>query len=432
MIDLHPRMEVVMLEQYYVKPRTVDRIRGSWIGEAVERYVAWLAERGYRPRTVLHRVPVLVRFGEFAADHGAKTWEELPSHIEPFVSGWVVDRAPRRASAARRKQIAKEARGPIEQMVRLVLPGYVGSGRPHKPPNPFQDHAPGFIEHLRDEKGLKDETIRNYQHHLRRFAAYLERIGVDLAEISPAVLSAFVAEYGQQVDWSSLRNCCGELRVLLRHLYREGVLAKDLSGVIEPPQTFRLSTIPRSISWDDVQRVLACVDRRTPIGKRDYAILLLLVTYGLRGYEVAALALDDIDWRNDRLRIPQRKAGHSTAYPLSSVVGEAIIDYLRNGRPETKHRRIFLRSMAPIAPISPAAVSCCAGSSLRRAGVQVPRPGSHTLRHTCVQRLVDAEFSLKTIGDYVGHRSPSSTQIYSKVAIEALRRVAMGDGEEVV
>jgi site-specific recombinase XerD len=432
MMYLHPRMEVVMLEQYYVRPRTVDRIRGSWIGEAVEKYVAWLAGRGYKARSVLHRVPILMRFGQFAADRGATSWEELPAHTEPFVSEWVAERAPRKATSARRKQMAKEVRGPIEQMLGLVLPGYVGSGRSRKPLNPFQGHAPDFFVYLREEKGLKDATIKSYRHHLRRFATYLERINLNVADLSPAVLSAFVAEYGHTVDWSSLRNCCGQLRVLLRYLYREGVLPKDLSGVVEPPQTFRYSTIPRSISWEDVQRVLACVDRRTPAGKRDYAILLLLVTYGLRGYEVAGLTLDDIDWRNDRLRIPERKAGHSTAYPLSSVVGEAIIDYLQHGRPETKHRRVFLRSMAPVAPISPAAVSSCAGSYLRKAGVRVPRPGSHTLRHTCVQRLVDADFPLKTIGDYVGHRSPSSTQIYSKVAIEALRQVAMGDGEEVL
>ncbi|HUF08555.1 MAG TPA: site-specific integrase [Rhodothermales bacterium] len=178
--------------------------------------------------------------------------------------------------------------------------------------------------------------------------------------------------------------------------------------------------------------MLEGVDRRTPVGKRDYAILLLLVTYGLRAGEVAGLRLDDIHWRNDRLRIPERKAGHSTAYPLSSIVGEAILDYLKHGRPQTKLRHVFLRIMAPVKPIGSAAVSDRAGHYLRRAGVQVHRPGSHTLRHTCVQRLVDADFSLTTIGDYVGHRSPSSTQIYSKVAIEALRQVALGNGEEVL
>jgi integrase len=134
--------------------------------------------------------------------------------------------------------------------------------------------------------------------------------------------------------------------------------------------------------------VLAGVDRRTPCGKRDYAILLLLVVYGLRGHEVAALTLDDIDWRRERLAVPERKAGHSTAYPLSPPVGEAVLDYLRHGRPATDDRHVFFRALAPVRPIGSAAVSACAGRYLVAAGVKVPRPGSHTLRHTCVQRLV--------------------------------------------
>jgi integrase len=152
----------------------------------------------------------------------------------------------------------------------------------------------------------------------------------------------------------------------------------------------------------------------------------------LRGREVAALTLNDIDWKHERLAIPERKAGHSTAFPLSKSVGEAIIDYLQHGRPKTPDRHVFFRSAAPLQPIGSAAVSSCARQYLLRAGVHVPRPGSHTLRHTLVQRLVDADFSLKEIGDFVGHRSPASTQIYGKVALESLRQVALGDGEEVL
>ena len=175
--------------------------------------------------------------------------------------------------------------------------------------------------------------------------------------------------------------------------------------------------------------MLEAVDRRTVRGRRDYAILLLLVTYGLRGHEVAKLTLDDIDWQRERLRVPERKAGHSTAYPLAGVVAEALIDYLQHGRPNTPDRHLFFRALAPCRPITNAAVSSSVADYLRNAGVKVHRPGAHTLRHTCVQRLVDAEFPLKTIGDYVGHRSPSSTEIYTKVALASLREVAMGDGE---
>jgi site-specific recombinase XerD len=145
---------------------------------------------------------------------------------------------------------------------------------------------------------------------------------------------------------------------------------------------------------------------------------------------VAALTLEDIDWDRERLRVPERKAGHSAACPLSAIVGEAIVDYLKHGRPQNAGWHIFHRVIAPWDSMSAGGVSCRASYYLHKAGVAVPRPGSHTLRHTCVQRLIDAHFSLKTIGDYVGHGSPEATAIYAKVSIENLREVALGDGEE--
>jgi len=163
--------------------------------------------------------------------------------------------------------------------------------------------------------------------------------------------------------------------------------------------------------------MLQVVDRRTVRGRRDYAILLLLVTYGLRAHEVVKLTLDDFDWQQERFQVPARKAGHWSAYPLANVVAEAIIDYLQHGRPQTTDRHLFFRVLAPHRPITNAAVSSSVADYLRKAGIHVHRPGAHTLRHTCVQRLIDAEFPLKTIGDYVGHRSPQSTEIYSKVAL---------------
>jgi site-specific recombinase XerD len=219
------------------------------------------------------------------------------------------------------------------------------------------------------------------------------------------------------------------LRVFLRYLRRERIIARDLSRGIEPPQVYRLADLPRSIGWDEVRRMLEAVDRRTPVGRRDYAILLLLITYGLRAREVAHLTLDDLDWKRERLHVRERKADHVAVYPLSPVVGEAILAYLQHGRPKIAARHLFFRHLAPHRPLTFEAVSSRASHYLHKAGVPVRRAGSHTLRHACVQRLVDAGFPLKTIGDYVGHRSASSTEIYAKVAIETLRDVALGDGE---
>jgi integrase/recombinase XerD len=421
-----------MLENFYVRPTTVDRIRGSWIAPAIEQYVGWLAEHRYTERSVLHRAPFLVRFGEYAKSHGATELTHLPDHVEPFVQAWIRERARGRSSARARKA-GQEVRNPICQMLRLAVPGYVGPGRPHKPDNAFEQQAPRFLTYLTEEKGLRPRSVQQYRFHLHQFAAYLKRVGVDdLTKLSPTVLSSFIAEYGPRVAWTTLRNACATLRVFLRYVHREGVLAKDLSSLVEFPLAYRHASVPRSISWEQVEQVLAGIDRRSVSGKRDYAMLLLLATYGLRACEVAALTLDDLDWRNERLKVRDRKAGNTTTYPLSAVVGAAIIDYVKTARPTTTHREVFLRSAAPLAPIGHAAVVARAAHFIRKAGISVPRPGSHVLRHSCVQRLLDAHFSLKHIGDYVGHRNASSTQLYGKIAIEQLREVALGDGEEVL
>jgi integrase/recombinase XerD len=420
-----------MLENYFVKPQTVDRIRALWIGPQIEQYATWLAEHGYSQRCVFRRVPLLAAFAEFAHRNGARSPQDLPDHVDAFVS-WRVSES-RDARRGTGDGLAKDIRGPVEQMLTVILDGYQGSGRLHHP-EPFSGIVPGFFGYLTDERGLRPATVESYRHYLSRFEAFLGRAGVtELDELSPVLLSAFTAERaGLGLAKTSVREGCGVLRVFLRYAHREGAIGRDLHQAVEWPQAYRLSTLPRSVSWDDVGKVLAAVDQRTPCGKRDYAILMLLATYGLRGREIVAMTLDDIDWKRGRLSVPERKGGHSTAFPLSGMAGDALAGYLRDGRPQTGDRHVFFRAMAPVAPIGTAAVSGCARRHLLAAGIDVPRPGSHTLRHSAVQRLVDKDFPVKTIGDFVGHRSASSTDVYAKVAVESLRQAALGDGEEVL
>jgi len=421
-----------MLENYYLKPETIDRVRACWLGEAIERYVAWLSEQDYTASSICRRVPMLMHFADFAAARGAKTQGELADHVDGFVNAWVRDHGQRRKNEEDRRQTASAARNPVDQMLRLVLPGYIGHRCASATP-PFARSAPGFFDYLREERGLRVASIDLYTHNLRRLERYLQRIELtDLPELSLPILSAFVSDSSQDLGKHALSGLCGQLRVFVRYLYRQGQLLNDFSRGIDCPRIYRLSDIPRAISWEQVQQLLEAVDRRSPVGKRDYAILLLLITYGLRAREVAALVLDAIDWSNERLAVPDRKAGHSMVYPLSSVVGEAIVNYLRHARPRSKERALFLRACAPHTPLGWSAISQCVTCRLHNAGIVVARAGSHTLRHTCVQRLVEAHFSLKAIGDYVGHSLPKSTAIYAKVDLEALREVALGDGEDVL
>jgi site-specific recombinase XerD len=359
-------------------------------------------------------------------------WEELVGYIEEFALHWVKKHGRGCKTDQARKKVEEEARNPVEQMLSLVIPDFKDKGR-SRAYEPFQDRALGFFDYLQKERGLRERTLFHYRGHLRSFERYLQKIGLrELHALSPVILSAFVTNGSDGLCKTSLKNRCAVLRVFLQYLYRERIVAKDLSSTLDSPHLYRLSSIPRSITWDEVHRMLEAVDRRIPVGKRDYAILLLLVNYGLRAREIAALTLDNIDWRRERLRVPERKDDHFTAYPLSPIVGEAILDYLQRDRPKTSDRHIFFRGLAPCRPMTFAAVSSRASHYLHKAGIPVARPGSHTLRHTCVQRLVDANFSLKALGDYIGHRRPASTQIYSKVAVEALREIASGAEEEVL
>ena len=418
-----------MLERYFVKPSTVDRIRGNVAGAYIEHYVDWMHSQGYASRNVLKRVPLLCQFGQFASQRGATGGGSALEHVEAFAAYWQALHGKTCKSADASAKVAQDARTPVRQMLELALRGAVAPHRQHKV-FPFEADAPGFANYLREERGLKEATVERYAHFLNGLSGFLKRTRSEsVTTFSPALLAAFIVDRCPGLARTSRRDLCGALRVFLRYCHREGLVEHDLSNAVELPRTYRLADVPRSITWDEVRRMLACADRRAVVGRRDYAILLLLVTYGLRANEVAKLTLDDIDWNRERLSVPERKAGHWSAYPLAGVVGEAIIDYLKNGRPETTDRHVFFRAVAPRSPICTAAISSAAAKYLRRAGVQVHRPGAHTLRHTCVQRMIDAEFSLKTVGDYVGHRSTRSTEIYTKVALAALREVAMGNGE---
>lgn len=182
-----------MLEQFFVRPDTVDRIRASWIGAAIEQYVLWLCERGSGRATVARRVPILLRFGEFAAGKGAKALEELPAHVTAFVEEGARAREWRPVSDKARKNWADATRNVVFQMLQLALPETFTRSRPDAADRePFGTTVPGFIPYLRNERGLSEHSVKFYKSHLRPFEGYLARIGLsDLASISPVVLSGF-------------------------------------------------------------------------------------------------------------------------------------------------------------------------------------------------------------------------------------------------
>ena len=171
--------------------------------------------------------------------------------------------------------------------------------------------------------------------------------------------------------------------------------------------------------------LLRSIDRSRPLGRRDYAIFLLMATYGLRASEIAALRLDDIEWRVERIRVSRPKIGTPLLLPLTDEVGASLVDDLHRGRPSDPHREMFLRGRAPAGVLKPTAVTEAFQGWSRRSGLRIPFQGAHCLRHSYAVHLLRQGASLKTIGDILGHRNAESTCVYLRLAVEDLRDVAL-------
>jgi site-specific recombinase XerD len=419
-----------MLEQYFARPESADRLRAMWLGSAFDHYAEWLASRQTSKATALRHLQILAQFNSFVKRRGVSSYHELPGEIDPFVRYRMRTFGKRCRTTKNRRAIRSSSRVPVEQLLRLLVPDFRGTVRTR--PWPLQVMAPGFLDYLRDERGIRPDTIRGYEHHLRVLERFLDGSRIkDPARLTPVWITQFLTRSTARLSWEGRQGRCGALRVLLRYLHRQGLIATDLSRAVPRGRKYKLASIPRAIPWNEVERVLTSIDRRSVRGKRDYAILMLLATYGLRAQDIAQLELAAIDWQRSQFHVLGRKAGNSTTYPLAASVGEAIIEYLRV-RPQCADRHVFVTLTAPYHSISHWGASTRAGYYLRRAGITVRRPGSHTFRHSCVQRLVEADVPFKQIGDYVGHRSDNATQIYAKVAIHKLRALALGEAEDIL
>jgi integrase/recombinase XerD len=345
---------------------------------------------------------------------------------------WKLDQRGQRAVALKdiRAWRSRYA-SPIRQLMRLIQPGW-------PPPQPPADATERFVSEvhqayvswMRDVRGVAEPTIVKNGDEAKRFLRWLGP-GASyktLWSLSVADIDAYLDHRVPELRRATRVGICGSLRTFTAYLRSEGRIDRDLSMAITGPPRYAFAEIPRAFSEEDIQRLLRTVENdRTPSGLRDRAILLLLITYGLRAGEVARLRLDDVDWRAERIRVRQSKTGVESHLPLVTPVGNALLDYLRRARPQTHFREVFLSVNAPYRPF-------CCGSSLGRllqrrikqAGIQPKgRHGTHALRFARAIRLLRASVPIKTIGDLLGHQSADSTGVYLRAAEDDLRAISL-------
>lgn len=296
----------------------------------------------------------------------------------------------------------------------------------------FNEWGAPYLRFLQEHRGLAEATLQLNGSVLQEFTNFVETRGVrDLNGLTADLVHDFCRSPGSRrsATWVSWM---GVVRRFLRYAFMEGGLERDLSAAVGGAKRFRCAALPDALTESELNAVLSCMDRSSALGRRDSAILLLAARYGMRASDIRKLRLDDIHWRDDRIEFCQSKTGKPVALPLLPEVAEALVDYLRGGRPSTRSRNVFVRHRAPFEAFSPR--HCLIEvmvKALRRAGLdRRPGPrGLHLLRRTLATRMLRANVPVKTIGDILGHTTTDSTFGYTRVDVAALRSAALSIAE---
>jgi site-specific recombinase XerD len=289
-----------------------------------------------------------------------------------------------------------------------------------------------YASYLQEIQGLTPKSVAQMANYGRRFLEYATRSNIaSIADLTPDVVRTFILMRSEGHARETILKQCWKLRRFLAFLHSRGETGLDLSVVVVRPRTYRSEGCPGYLTRAEVEHVISRIDRRTTEGKRDYAVIMLLATYGLRGGEVVNLRLEDIEWRAQRLHIRNRKGGGHLVHPLTPAVAHALLIHIKS-RPRTSDRHVFVSSIPPYVGYKQTeTISEIVKKRVKHAGINRCRIGSHVFRHSCAQRLLEEDHDLKIIADFLGHRSLETTQRYLKIDTEHLRTVALNRGEDL-
>ena len=296
----------------------------------------------------------------------------------------------------------------------------------HSFPELFAESAEGFIDY-RTKIGIVKKSNQIFRLYLSRFFTFLETIPRNSPQ---EIMISDVYDFMQSLtsfEKPTINHMMRAVRYYLKYCHDNGIIPTDLFSKIPNPHYNRQSRLPSSYTADEVKRTLDSIDLGNPCGLRNYAIILLITRLGLRSGDVADLRFSNIDWENDRIRLTQVKTGIPLELPLLTDVGEAIIDYLKNARPETDSDHVFVRMRPPFTSFQSSAVGALVHTQLVRAGIHVEgrKAGSHALRHSLASRLLEHEIPLPVISEILGHVNAQTTMTYLRIDIDKLRKCAL-------
>jgi integrase/recombinase XerD len=418
-----------MLEYFYRERRTMVDFRRGPLGPHFDGFAGFLKNAGYshsRARVILGRS---CRFNYYLMERSITDPRTVtPELVEQFIKAYLRGfRTAYAYGADQPNRVRSDMQRLIGYLVQAKIIEVTASKRPAKP---FDWMLDPYLDYLRREGGrqcgLSDATITRKTQMLMPF---LEALG---STVKPDKMKSLQAEAIEVHLKNHLRDSrdnfqclISALRGFLRFCAREGYTAQDLSGMLPHAPHYRMASLPKGMEDAALERMLATIDRNTPRGLRDYALMLVLMAYGVRGKQAVELALDDINWPSSLIRIRPQKGGKEVVLPLLPAVGEAILAYLRHRPQQSPFRQVFLTGRAPFCPLTGIQVGAIVRRYALKAGLKVPRCGAHTLRHSWAIRALAHDVPIKAIADVLGHRHLDTTFIYAKADLPALRQVAM-------
>jgi site-specific recombinase XerD len=404
---------------YYKNPLKLEELKRNCLHEQLEEMASFYKRENYTPAAAFNRLRPAAYFGDWLDKRRIPVRSVTREIGQRFLRSYV---APRYRARYSRKKVSEGAACGISKVIKLIHERFP----PVKPEVPHELEIERFSDYLRNHRGLRENTIRTCGNYVRHFL--VDHFGdspVRLEKLAPSDVHDHVMRYAANRTISGVKNYVAGLRSYFRYRKLHGLKAHPLLFAMPRFRLSRPCLSQTIISDKDMTRIEETFDRSSATNRRDYAIFCVFRDYGARMSDVSNLSVDDVHWRESLIRMPNQKVDDPIWLPLSDKVGEALADYIRNGRPPTKSRHIFLRHNAPRGiPGCAQMIGGAMKAAFARAGLEHRYSGTHIFRHTIATLMRRNGVSLKAAADVLGHHTIRSTMLYSQVDQPALSAVA--------
>jgi integrase/recombinase XerD len=397
------------LEQVFECQRTLRRLQTDPLGRFTEGFCCWLLEHGFSRSTIRKHLLFLFLLNTHLSGHEVIT----AGNVKTVLRAYSLEC---RKTEGRERHV-RQVGYSVSRFLHYLRKSEVVDPPVHEPV------LDAYLTWMRRNRCASEGTL---ELRCRSITRFLHGLGPDgVSGLTAKKVEDFFLDYAQSMGRSARRSMQSALRTFLRFCVRQGYIDRPLDRAVPAMRTYKLATVPRGLTDVEAKRVLQCIDRLSHAGRRDYAIVQLLYTYGVRGGQVRALRLEDIDWGHNQILFKALKYGKDSLLPLTAEVGTSLLEYLRS-RPPLSYPQVFLTCRAPYHPLPhSSSLSAIVERCIRAAGISSPHKGGHVFRHCFATRMLEQGHSLKAIADVLGHRHLGTTFMYTKVDFNALMQVAL-------